>query len=319
MRLDKSISLGSIAGIPIKVDLSWFILFSLVTATLTLGYFPMLYPEWNLPLTVGIAILSSLLFFISVLAHELSHSIVAKRLGVNTGAVTLFILGGMSQIKDPQNPAAELRIALVGTVASLAIGFAAVASGLLLSRAGVFPAIAIWIGEINIMLGFFNLMPAFPMDGGRVLQSILWRHGKSQTQATKVATISGCIIGSLLIAAGVWALFSLNLWSGIWVILLGWFLASAAHGEYKQVDIQDTLRGHHVREVMRPDSASPDGAKNNLINNVLNVSPDDDLLSAIDKFVESGASEIPVVINGTVIGIVEGDSLTSYANSLKSH
>lgn len=249
--LNRIVSAGRIAGIPLKVDLSWFIIFFLVAVFLVRDYFLVLYPDWGWGLTISVGIASSLLFTLSVLAHELSHSLVAQRSGISTGPVVLFAFGGMAQMKEPRNPKAELRIALAGPALSFVIGLAFTAIGLLfLARSDAISAIAIWLGGMNVILAVFNLIPAFPMDGGRVLRAILWRRSNNRAQSTRVACISGVVVGLFLVVFGFWVFFSGYYLASICVILTGWFLTNAARSEHELISVQQALKGHCACEAM---------------------------------------------------------------------
>lgn len=251
------IPLGRIAGIDIRLDYSWFIIFLLVTWSLAAGYFPQVYPQWSTAQSVITGLITSLLFFGSILAHELMHSIVAQRSGIAVGAITLFIFGGVSQIsKEPESPSVEFRIAMAGPVTSIILG---TVSGTIMLLAPdnleALIAVSFWLSLINLSLGLFNLLPAFPMDGGRVLRALIWWRSRNLRRATRVASLGGQIISTLFIMGGIWLLFSGLILNGMWLILIGWFLFNAATTSYRQFNIQQALQGHSVREVMTPGCA----------------------------------------------------------------
>jgi len=253
-----SISLGKISGIDIRLDYSWFIIFLLVTWSLTVGYFPLVYPNWSVGQSIAVGLITSLLFFASILAHELMHSIIAQRSGIPVGTITLFIFGGISQIsKEPESPNAEFRIAIAGPATSIVLGGIFEAIMLLApDNLEALVAVSFWLGLINLSLGLFNLLPAFPMDGGRVLRSIIWRRSHNLRHATKVASVGGQVISSLFILGGIWLLFSGLILNGVWLILIGWFIFDAASSSYRQFNIQRVLQGHRVKEIMIPDCAT---------------------------------------------------------------
>ncbi len=253
--LKGGIPLGRILGISIKLHYSWFIIFALVTWALADGYFPSAYPDWDQATYWGIGLATSLLFFGSVLAHELSHSIVAQTAGIPVKSITLFVFGGVSQIsKEPEKPGVEFRMALAGPACSLVI--AGIFWGIRIATIGVSePATALtyYLAWINAVLAGFNLIPGFPLDGGRVLRSIIWWRTNNLRSATRVASTIGRGTGYLFIFGGVFWIFWGDWINGLWIALIGWFLENAAAGSYQQVAFQDMLRGHTVSEVMTRD------------------------------------------------------------------
>jgi len=268
------IPIGKAFGIALRLHYSWFIIFALVTWALTTSYFPEAYPSWSLGTRIAAGLITSLLFFGSVLAHELMHSIISQRQGVPVKDITLFIFGGVSQItEEPKEPAHEFRMAIAGPLTSLIIG------GILL---GVYyglgdidnftvqfiTAIAFWLGYINIVLGVFNLIPGFPLDGGRVLRSIIWWRSRNLRSATKIASYIGRGVGFLFIFGGIWLAFAGYIFNGIWIAVIGWFLESAANNSYRQLLLQDMLRGHTASEVMSRDCViiSPETTIDRLVN-----------------------------------------------------
>ncbi len=246
-----SITLGRIFGIPIGVHSSWFLVAALITWSLAIGYFPQEYPGWAAGTYWSIAAVTSLLFFASVLIHELGHSLVALREGVPVRGITLFIFGGVAQIgREPPTAGAEFRIAIAGPLTSL--GLAAI-FGLLGLTAAVNPvsaAPAVYLGRINLLLALFNMIPGFPLDGGRVLRAILWGLGGSFREATRWASLIGQGVAFVFILVGVWQIFFGNFLNGLWIAFIGWFLNSAAESSYQQVMLRDMLAGVTARDVM---------------------------------------------------------------------
>lgn len=253
--LKGGIPLGRIFGVSIRLHYSWFIIFILVTWALAAGYFPTVYPNWSQALYWGIGLATSLLFFASVLAHELCHSVVAQAAGIPVKSITLFVFGGVSQIsREPQTAGVEFRMALAGPLSSLVI--AGIFWGIRVATIDVnqpVTALAYWLAWINAVLAGFNLIPAYPLDGGRVLRSILWWRNKSLSGATRIAANIGRATGYLFIFGGIFWIFYGNIFNGLWIALIGWFLENAASGSYQQVAVQDMLRGHKVSEVMTRD------------------------------------------------------------------
>ncbi|HEX7973980.1 MAG TPA: site-2 protease family protein [Anaerolineales bacterium] len=271
------IHVGQVFGINIYVDWSWIFIFLLVTWNLAAGVFPNLHPDWGLGLDLSLGVLAALLFFLSVLAHELAHSVVAKANGLPVRRITLFIFGGVSNIeREPASPGVEFLVSIVGPLTSLALGVLfLVLSGanLALSRVsltnlsaapqvlaqmGPFTTMFLWLGPVNILLGIFNLVPGFPLDGGRVLRSILWAITRNLRIATRWATLVGQVIAWLFIVAGISMVFGFTipflgtgLVSGIWLAFIGWFLSNAAAQSYQQVVVEDMLEGGPVSRLMQ--------------------------------------------------------------------
>lgn len=249
------IPIGKVFGISLRLNYTWFIVFALVTWSLSTNYFPLAFPDWHWSTSLIAGIITSLLFFGSVLAHELMHSIVAQRLGIRVHSITLFILGGVSQMtEEPKRPIDELRIALAGPLTSLV--FAGIFYAILLwadPRYDFVSAITFWLSLINLSLAVFNLIPGFPLDGGRVLRSILWWRNQDLRRATKIASNIGRGVGYLFIFGGVFLIFQ-GLWlNGLILALIGWFLENTALGSYQQVALLDMLHGHTAQEVMTRD------------------------------------------------------------------
>jgi Zn-dependent protease/CBS domain-containing protein len=265
----QSIGIGRIFGVRIGLHPSWFVIAVLVTYSMAAGQLPQDFPGWGGALywVVGVAI--SLLFFTSVLAHELSHALVARRFGLQVRDITLFIFGGAATLEgDAKRPRDEALIAAAGPLTSLVIGAALWGIEAAVGQAQI-AAVVGWLGFINVTLGIFNLIPAFPMDGGRVLRAILWKVRGDRLAATRNAAFVGRGFGYLLIAAGVFLLFnSQQPFTGVWLALIGWFLSNAADATVAQMTIEHSLRGIKVREVMEsdPPSISPNETVADLVN-----------------------------------------------------
>jgi Zn-dependent protease len=264
------VPLGKIFGISIRLHFSWFFIFALVTWALTTSYFPGFYPDWSLATKIVASVIASLLFFSSILAHELMHSVVAQASGIPVKSIVLFIFGGVSQIaEEPKDPKVELRIALVGPLTSILLGGIFLAIWFALpDTAEEAAAIAAWLGLVNLLLGVFNLIPGFPLDGGRVLRSILWWRTKDLRRATKTASNMGRGLGFLFIFGGIWLIFTGFWLNGLWIAFIGWFLQNAAAGSFRQLTMQQMLQGHAAREVMTRDclTVSPEVTIEELVN-----------------------------------------------------
>jgi Zn-dependent protease/CBS domain-containing protein len=245
------IPIGKLFGISIRLNYSWFIIFAVVTWSLTSSYFS----NWGLATSISAGVLTSLLFFASILAHELMHSLVAQASGIPVKSIILFIFGGVSQItEEPKEPKVEFRIALAGPLTSFMLGGIFWAIWFILAdTAAVVKVVAFWLGWINLILGAFNLIPGFPLDGGRVLRAILWWRSQNLRQATKIASNIGRGIGYLFIAGGIWLIFSGFWLNGLWFAFIGWFLGNAATSSYRQLALQQVLKEHLTSEIMSRD------------------------------------------------------------------
>jgi Zn-dependent protease len=262
-------SIGSIAGIRIALHPSWLVIAFVVTYLFAVGDLPDHFPGWDAGLywVVGGAVAA--LFFASVLAHELSHALVARRFGVQVRDITLFIFGGAASLEgDTRRPRDEALIAAAGPLSSLVIGAGLMAVSAIVPQQQV-AALISRLGFLNISLGLFNLIPGFPMDGGRILRALLWRIRGEEFAATRNAAAVGRGFGYLLVALGVLIAFQpRGLFSGIWLALIGWFLSSAAESSVVQMSVQRSLRGVKVSDVMEeePPTVSPNETIADLVN-----------------------------------------------------
>ena len=244
------VQIARVIGIPIYLHFSWLIIFGLIAWTLSTGYFPAQSPDLPASSYWAKGLVASLLFFVSILLHELGHAFVARRLGLRTLSITLFVFGGVAQLeKDPKDGRAEFWMAAAGPVASLALAglFYTLANLPLVGASAA--AVARYLALINLMLALFNLVPAFPMDGGRLLRGALWGPlGKAR--ATRIASGAGTLFAFLLISAGVFSLLRGDSLGGLWYILIGWFIKDASLSSYHQVRLDQALRGVTVRDAM---------------------------------------------------------------------
>jgi Zn-dependent protease len=252
--------IGRLAGIELAIHPSWLVIAFLVTYSLAEFQLPAQSAGWSTSAYWLVAVATALLFFGSVLAHELSHALVAQRLGLKVEGITLFIFGGATSIdEDSRTPREEALIAVAGPAASIAIGLALLGANLLVNQPQA-AALLGWLGFINILLGLFNLIPGFPMDGGRVLRAILWRLRGDRLVATRNAALVGRVFAYLLIGFGVFlALRPGGIFSGIWLALIGWFLSNAAEATAAQAGVERSLKGVRVRDAMdlEPATVSP--------------------------------------------------------------
>ncbi len=291
--LREGIKLFTVRGIEIRLDYSWFVIFILVTWTLAEYYFPAKHEQWSVLTYWGLGVLTSILFFTSVLLHELSHSFVAQAFGTPVPRITLFIFGGAAQISEESKSAkAEFLMALAGPAMSVLIGI--VCGGLwYLTREAIPPLAAVlgWLALINFMLAFFNMIPGFPLDGGRVLKAVIWAITGNELKSTQAATVTGKAVAYLFIFVGVYMAFQGIIFQGIWLVLIGWFLLQAATQTSKQQTLQYFLQGHTAGQAMWTDFTFVDAGTS--------------LYELVhDKLLHTGRRCFPVMDNGQVTGIV---------------
>ncbi len=291
--MGSSFRVGRVMGIAIEIHPSWLVIGFLVTYSLATVQFPLQYAGWSTGTYWLVGAITSLFFLASVLGHELSHAVVARRFGVTISAITLFVFGGAASMEEePQRPRDEALIAAAGPVASLLIGAALWAIDLFVQQEQI-AALLGWLGFINLTLGVFNLVPGFPMDGGRILRAALWRIRGDRYKATRNAATVGQLIGYLLIAFGILLAFQPGgIVAGIWLALIGWFLSSAAEQASAQTGIERTLLGVRVRDIMEPEPPS--------------VSPNESVASLVHDRMLHGDSRTFLVryLDGGLAGIV---------------
>jgi len=288
---ESGIRVGRAFGIPIFVHPSWLVIFGLITWTLATGYFPQEYP--NLPVRSYWArgLVASLLFFASILLHELGHSLVALKHGIAIRSITLFIFGGVARLgEDPPDGRTELKVAAAGPLVSVLLAGLFYGVSLLgLLGEGV-RAVAGYLAFINLLIALFNLVPAFPLDGGRLLRGLLWsRTGKGR--ATQIAAGAGTAFAYFLIASGVLTLLTGNAVTGMWNILIGWFLKEASAGAYRELRLDQLLRGLSVGDAM--------------IREVATIPGEISLTEAVhDYFLKTGFGGYPVRRGEAVVGLL---------------
>jgi Zn-dependent protease len=245
--MKSSLRLGKVFGIPIGINYTWFIVFALVTVSLATAYFPGNYAQWSTLGYWSIGLLTSVLFFVSVLIHELAHSVVAMAWGIPVKSITLFIFGGVAAIgREPDRPLSEFLIAIAGPIASLllALGFGLLwLVGQALSLAPL-AALGFYLGGINLSLALFNMLPGFPLDGGRVFRSIVWAATGSMNRATRWAAGTGRAVAMLMIVGGAFLFLKGNWSSGLWLAFIGWFLDNAASQSMQQAGVREALTGY---------------------------------------------------------------------------
>ena len=298
-----SLNIGRILGIPIRIHWTLWLVFLLISWSLAVGYLPATYPRLSATLDWIVGAVSALLLFVSVLVHELSHSYIAKKNGLPIARITLFFFGGVSEMtEEPRDAALEVRMAAAGPLTSFAI------AGLLgaiwyVGRLTGFPDAVIAVlgynALINAALGAFNLIPAFPLDGGRVLRGTLWQSSKNLLKATRNATRVSEILSLIMIAAGLLLVVTTaDFVNGIWIIFLGWFIRSGAETSLRQTQMTEALHGVSVGNIMT--------------RNLLTVTPDLTVQQLVnDYFLVHPHGGYPVVQNDKLQGVVTMGSVRS--------
>lgn len=249
-----SFRLFKVAGISVEVNISWLIVLVLLASSLALDWFPSAVPRQGVAVYWVLGFIAALLLFGSVLVHELAHSLVAKARGLPVKSITLFIFGGVSDLeREPQSPGVEFQMAFVGPLASLLIGGVALLAGIVIDGSSRLVAATLdYLGIANLLLGAFNLIPGFPLDGGRVLRSIIWKATGSLRTATRWAAYVGQGFAYLLILFGIWLFFTGDIIGGLWAGFIGWFLLQAAQAENMQVMLESVFKGVTVAQLMSP-------------------------------------------------------------------
>ncbi|MFI6266098.1 site-2 protease family protein [Micromonospora sp. NPDC051006] len=293
-----SFRLGRIAGVPVGVNWSVLVIFALIAWGLAANQFPRSYPDRPVVLYVLAGLAAAVVFFVGLLAHEVSHAVVAKREGLEVGGITLWLFGGVAELRgEAKSPGAELRIAGVGPLVSLCIGlffgaFAIIFA--LVGPGGLLLGAFAWLAGINILLAVFNVLPAAPLDGGRLLRAAVWKWTGDRTKASVVAARAGWVLGALLIGLGLWQFLSGVGFGGLWLALIGWFLIGAAGMEERQARMGSALRGIRVTDVMTPQPQT--------------ASPEMTVADFVDHYLFAYRhSALPLTENGRPIGLVTLD------------
>ena len=362
--MDAGIKLGRILGIPIGVHVSWFVVFALLTWSLSSGYFPNEYPQLTVISYVILGVITTLFFFVSVLAHELGHSIIALRNKIPVKGITLFIFGGVAQIaQEPRTPGAEFRIAIAGPLVSLALAGIFGLAYLVDQSVPFLAAPSLYLMRINFILAAFNMIPGFPLDGGRVLRAVVWWTTKNFQRATRIASFFGQVVAFGFIGWGVYSIFGGQFLNGLWLVFIGWFLQNAAASSVAQTNIQQALSGVKVTQIMSQDCSRVDSLSsiNQLVeervltggqrcffvadngklegmitlrdisqipqpkwrfttiraamvpvNRMISIDPDTDLLAALQMMDSANISQIPVLADGELVGVLTREQIVHY-------
>lgn len=297
-----AIRLFTLNGFEIRLDPSWFLIAGLITWTLATQYFPSTLPDQASATYLLLAIIAMLGFFGSLLLHELAHSIVARRFGVHIKAITLFLFGGVAELEDePTSANSELWIAAAGPAMSIMLGLVLWILGGLWQSIGASEGVGMvltYLATINLIIAVFNMFPAFPMDGGRILRAYLWHRNGDILQATKTAARSGIVFGYTLMALGVLVMFQGVLSAGLWYVLIGFFVMGAARSAYQNQLLKSTFAGKTAAAVM--------------IRNPVVVSPELTLSEFVNQvMLKHRISFAPVVADGVLIGQIDKEVLAA--------
>ncbi len=366
----QSLTIGRIFGIPVGIDYSWFLIFALVTWSLATSYFPAEFKSWPGILYWLIGGVTSLCFFSSVFLHELAHSLVAERFQIPVRKITLYIFGGISEMKiEPPTAKAEFWITIAGPAMNLAL--AGLLALLALAAAAVQPLEALlkYLAYINLILGLFNLIPGYPLDGGSALMAVVWGITHKRHWGIVAAATVGSIAAYLLIIVGTIQIFGGSLWNGLWTAFIGWFLSNASGGAMRQERLKGVLAGRTVSEAMSknyviiyPDTtlqclvdehilgssrrsfmvkkddqlvgmltmhALQNVPKNEWdtktveevmipVSQLITTQPASGLFEAIQAMDQDGVNQLPVIIEGQIMGVLTREDVISYLQRLQT-
>lgn len=273
--MKSAIKVGKIINIAIEIDISWVIIFALIALTLSEGYFPSIDPKISILSRWLMGIIASILLFASILIHELSHSYIAQKNNIIIKKITLFIFGGVAQLtREPDSAKVELKIAVAGPISSIILAAIFFIISSVFAPHGVYSNKIVfelfrYLFLINIILAAFNLVPAFPLDGGRIFRAFIWMLTNNMEKSTRIASYMGQIFAFLLMLWGIMQIFSGRLLGGLWLIFIGWFLNNAAITSWQQVVLQHTIIGNEVKDLMTQDviKIKPDAKIDDLIEN----------------------------------------------------
>ena len=301
-----SIRLGKIAGIEVGVHYSLLLVLLFFSWNLANGFLPGLNPFWSTTTYWAVGFTAALLLFASVLVHELAHSVVARASGFEVEGITLFLLGGVSSFKaEAKGPRNEFVISAVGPAASLALaallfvvyrmigseGAPSTPFGRVTAPLSVVETLLLYLWFINLALGIFNLLPAFPLDGGRILRAIIWASTGSVSLATRIAARGGQLVGILMIAWGAWQLLQFHELGGLFLVVVGLFLNGTANTARREVEVQSSIRSHRVEDAMQPDPPT--------------IEPDLAVAAAVyGPLMRPGVRALPVCDGETLVGII---------------
>jgi len=292
-----SVKLFDLFGFEIKIDASWLLIAALIVWSLSSGYFPQVLPGFNSGGYLALAVVAMLGLFASLILHELAHSLVARRYGLGVGGITLFLFGGVAElVEEPRSAGSEFWIAIAGPAMSFLLAGLFGLAALPFGGAGLAGVLLAYLASINLVLAVFNLIPAFPLDGGRVLRAWLWQRSGDVLEATRKASLAGTVLAIGLMALGAFSALSGGGIGGAWLVLIGFFVLNASRGAYQRMLMQDSLRGRRVAELMTADPWT--------------VGPDATLAEVADGVMLAHAvSFVPVVERGVVVGYVDAQRM----------
>jgi Zn-dependent protease len=306
-----NVALGRIAGIPIFLDYSWFLIVVLLTWSFATGYYPSQFKAWPADLYWAMGAATAAGLFASVLLHELGHSVVALRYRIPVRSITLFLFGGVAQIgAEPPSAAAEFFIAIAGPVVSFCLAFVFLGLEPLVGASQPAWALVKYLSYMNFALGAFNLIPGYPLDGGRVFRAIVWAATKNLRRATLVAANVGRFFGFLFIFFGVSRLFGGDFSGGIWIAFLGWFLEQAASGQAQQVELRGLLSGHTVGQAMA--AQPPMLAEHPSAEPPPHLTPETRLWAALQKMEQDQVDELPVMDGEREVGVLRKEDIIRF-------
>jgi Zn-dependent protease len=296
---DKHIAIGKILSIPVFLDYSWFLILALVTWVLAQSYFPREFKTWPVILYWLIGFITSVIFFLSILLHELGHSVIAKHYKVKVKRITLFVFGGVAEItKEPPGSSAEFWIAVAGPVTSLLLAGVFYLLDSAFKGNEYFAAPFRYLAYINFLLALFNLIPGFPLDGGRVFRAVVWGITRNLKKATTIAANVGRFFGFFFIMTGIFLIFQNNFLDGIWIAFIGWFLDSAAVSQIQRQALDELLSGHFVSEAMSSDLGI--------------VYPDSSIQEIVDNhFIGANRRCLLVKENNSIVGFLTPNQINS--------
>lgn len=296
------IQLFRIRGIPVRIDFGWLLILGLIAWGLASGYFPYVLPHRSVTEYWAYGLLAALLLFASVFLHELSHALMALEHSVPVGSITLHVFGGVSQLDaEPATPRAEALIAVVGPLTSFAIGGACFAADRLITGSARTHALLTYLGAVNVVVGLFNLVPGFPLDGGRLLRAALWYWTGALSRATRVASRIGSAFAFVLMALGLARLLGGDLMTGAWFVLIGLFLHQAARSSWELMRMRMRLEPLHADEVMSR-SVAPEQAPIGSPSDA--VSPTDSAWLAFLKIARNPSGRVAVVDGEQLVGVI---------------
>jgi Zn-dependent protease/predicted transcriptional regulator len=289
-------NLVEVFGFRIRIDPSWFLIAALIVWSLTTKYFPSTLPNQSNFIYLGLSVVATLTLFLSLLIHELSHSLMARFYGIKITNITLFIFGGVAELEtETKTPSSEFWIAIVGPISSFilaALFFVCYRFSVILNASAALIEFQYYLTLVNLMVAVFNLIPAFPLDGGRVFRALLWWHSGNFIGATRIASIAGQVFAIFLVSTGTLAVFTGIGFAGLWQILIGFFIFTASHANYRQILFQESLKEKTIDNLMSKV--------------ILTIDPQDTIQDLVQNvMLRHGVSFVPVTEGDHLLGYVD--------------